>query len=476
MTSTNVSNLGSVKLTGAAEGQNAKKTRREEEMASIFSSLMNQMSAKTDAAAGKNNPEPQKTSATADAYDSYRYRENGIEQAKAAPESNPLEETPEEAVQFEESTVELVSEKLGIPEADVREAMAELGYRALDLLNPQKLANLVMQLSNVSDQAQLLLDPNFQELMLGIGELGAELAEKLGVEKEALTMLAETVPEELPQPENGVVLEDAKLSQPDQAEAQTVAAVQQTAEIPEEYAKTEQPAVSAAEEAEETKPTVEITVEQEASSKEAPIEEAKEASKEFGGHPQGETQTGEQMAAPLHPETLQQPEAPQPPAGTFSYSSVDAMDIIRQIAESVKVAVSAEVSSVEMQLNPENLGKIYLHISEKEGMVSAQLAAQNEAVKEALEVQAATLRENLNQAGVKVDAIEVTVATHEFERNLEQEQRQKEEQESDRKENSRGRRNLNIDSLDELSGVMTEEEALVAQIMRDNGNSVDLTA
>ena len=38
------------------------------------------------------------------------------------------------------------------------------------------------------------------------------------------------------------------------------------------------------------------------------------------------------------------------------------------------------------------------------------------------------------------------------------------------------RRNISIDSLDELSGVMTEEEHLVAQMMRDNGNSVDFTA
>jgi flagellar hook-length control protein FliK len=33
-----------------------------------------------------------------------------------------------------------------------------------------------------------------------------------------------------------------------------------------------------------------------------------------------------------------------------------------------------------------------------------------------------------------------------------------------------------MDSLDELSGLMTEEEILAAQIMKDNGNSVDLTA
>ena len=41
---------------------------------------------------------------------------------------------------------------------------------------------------------------------------------------------------------------------------------------------------------------------------------------------------------------------------------------------------------------------------------------------------------------------------------------------------SNRRRNISIDSLDELSGLMTEEETLVAQIMKDNGNSVDFTA
>ena len=38
------------------------------------------------------------------------------------------------------------------------------------------------------------------------------------------------------------------------------------------------------------------------------------------------------------------------------------------------------------------------------------------------------------------------------------------------------RRNLNLDDLDGLSGLMTEEEQLAAQIMRDNGNQVDYTA
>ena len=33
-----------------------------------------------------------------------------------------------------------------------------------------------------------------------------------------------------------------------------------------------------------------------------------------------------------------------------------------------------------------------------------------------------------------------------------------------------------MNQLDEMSGLMSEEEMLVAKIMRDNGNSVDFTA
>jgi flagellar hook-length control protein FliK len=156
---------------------------------------------------------------------------------------------------------------------------------------------------------------------------------------------------------------------------------------------------------------------------------------------------------------------------------VDALDLIEQVAENVKVVLANDSTSMEMQLNPENLGKIYLNVSTKEGMVNAQIAAQNEAVKEALETQIATLRENLNQAGVKVDAIEVTVASHEFEKNLEQnEHRGEQQQDEEESAQPSARRSIRMDSLDELSGLMTEEEILAAQIMKDNGNSVDLTA
>jgi flagellar hook-length control protein FliK len=163
-------------------------------------------------------------------------------------------------------------------------------------------------------------------------------------------------------------------------------------------------------------------------------------------------------------------------AGIPEYASVDAQDIIDQIVEQTKVILKSDTTSIEMQLNPENLGKIFLNISSKEGAVSAQLFAQNEAVRAALETQIATLTENLNQAGVKVDAIEVSVAAHQFERNLEQNAKGDEEQGRRGEEKKSERRSLRMDSLDDLSGLMTEEEVLAARIMKDNGNSVDFTA
>ena len=159
------------------------------------------------------------------------------------------------------------------------------------------------------------------------------------------------------------------------------------------------------------------------------------------------------------------------------YLSIDTMDLIEQIAENVKVNISQETTSMQMQLNPENLGKVYLEVSAKEGSVHAEISASSEAVRTALEMQITDLRESLNQAGVKVDSIEVTVASHEFERNLEQGQtREEQEGERQQEQSSSRRRNISMSSLDDLSGLMTEEETLAAQIMRDNGNSVDFTA
>ena len=161
--------------------------------------------------------------------------------------------------------------------------------------------------------------------------------------------------------------------------------------------------------------------------------------------------------------------------GSFA-GQMDIQNIIRQIAEFSRVIVNNTSTTMEMQLNPENLGKLMLSVTTKNGVVSAQIYTQNEAVKEALEQQLVTLKQEMNQAGVKVDAVEVAVGSHEFERNLEQ-NAQQEQRQAEEQEKTAGRtRHINLNSLDELGGVMSEEESLVAQMMAEQGNSVDFTA
>ena len=154
---------------------------------------------------------------------------------------------------------------------------------------------------------------------------------------------------------------------------------------------------------------------------------------------------------------------------------VTVADIMEQFAEHTRVMLSADTTKMEMQLNPEHLGKLYLEVVESEGVITAKLQTQSVEVKEALETQIADLKVNLNQAGVKVDSVEVTIASHEFERNLEQDANSQKQQEETRSQMA-GHRNINLSELDELSGLMSEEEALVAKMMAEQGNSVDFSA
>ena len=156
------------------------------------------------------------------------------------------------------------------------------------------------------------------------------------------------------------------------------------------------------------------------------------------------------------------------------YTSVNTTEIIRQIVNQISIANTTGESVIEMQLNPENLGKLYINVTEKNSEITARIAVSNEAVKNALESQMATLRENLQDANIRVNDVEITIATHEFERNLEQNAgnengRQDGQQYTHQSSNNGG----NGSGQNETA---SDEARLTAQIMRDNGNSVDFMA
>lgn len=100
---------------------------------------------------------------------------------------------------------------------------------------------------------------------------------------------------------------------------------------------------------------------------------------------------------------------------TGDFDNVKLMrEIVNQLTEQIKVSISPAHTSLEMTLNPENLGKIALNISSKDGVMTATLHTSNEAAKEAIESQLITLKETIESQGIKVEAIEVTVSSFAF--------------------------------------------------------------
>lgn len=456
-----VGNAGSIGTTGS---RNKAAT---EEAASVFASMMNQNASvaqapevvDSDSVAEVNKTEA--VDASNEAYDRYQYKQNSVEKSEDSSISDRIDSAKEELNEFEENVVDAISEKLGVSADDIKNALDELGLTVFDLLNPKNLATVVAELTGATNTMELLVSADFQELLGSIGQMGSDLMKQLNIqmdqmdelvaqmnaldENQAIDIDASMLKDENVQ--NQPMVEEAALSTAEEPEAKVIVEDLRGAAEGQEEASS---FVKAVEGADQEKSTMDLS-----------------SGSENGNRMMSD---GQNVLYQNLENAVQGDEA----AGTIRYSDIDVFDIIEQVARNVRVVLESDITTMEMQLNPENLGRIYLHVSSKEGTVHAQIAAQNEIVKEALEMQVATLRENLSQAGVKVDSVEVTIASHEFERNLEQNEQGQQQNPDESKKAPR--RNLKLDSLDELSGLMSEEEALVAQIMRDNGNSVDFTA
>jgi flagellar hook-length control protein FliK len=96
---------------------------------------------------------------------------------------------------------------------------------------------------------------------------------------------------------------------------------------------------------------------------------------------------------------------------------VQTQNIYDQIADYMKIQLKPETTSLEIQLHPANLGTVNVHLTEKQGMLTAEFTTQNEAVKAAVESQIVQLKNQFEEQGIKVEAVEVSVAEQKYSQN-----------------------------------------------------------
>lgn len=360
--------------------------------------------------------------------------------------------------------IQQIADTFQVPAENVESAMNELGMDLLDLLQTDTFSQLVVKVGGADDSTQLLTNENLyqdyktlmaqQENLLQEVEMTLTKSPEVSVEegqiKELIAQVKEMeiAPKEVSEPiitvETLEQVEDVEDMEPTQSSKD--APIKEDSSMPTPM----QPKESVA----------------------ANVTSEKDTKQQSSNHGHG-AETG------TNP-TVQEVKSEVPGArNTDSVHSTSAWDadtrnIMRQIMDYMRIQLKPGMSSLEMQLHPASLGNLQIQIASKGGAVTAQFVAQNETVKAALESQMIQLKESFAEQGVKVEAIEVTVQTHEFERNLDQ-GRGRGQSEPEKKNRIRRVQLEDGLSMEELEG-MEEENRLVADMMIANGNSVDYTA
>lgn len=427
----------------------------------------------------------------ADDYQKYQYKDNTI--ASETKQVTSEDVVKDQFDRFTEDVKEVLKDELGMSDEAIEAAMQTLGLQFQDLLNQNNLANLVAELTGADGVQQLLCSEQFVNVLQSVNDIGKDLLNALGMNLEEFqNAVAEAMDNNVGQSDDITGLETE--ASVEEAVVTDQTATGDTSASTQKFAVEDGRQTKAAENApvKEQEVTVQDTQPTEVS-EDIPeqetvqnIETSENTAEDSTDQNNSSDTTGRFKFTNETTHTVNeavitpQSQVVQEFANVETVEplpqSVNTQDVIDQIVESARVILTEDKTSMELQLNPQNLGKIILKVTEQEGAVTAKIMTQNAVVKEALEAQTVELRQNLEQAGVKVDAVEVTVASHEFEKNLEQ-NAEGEKQQGEQQEKEKGRtRRLNLNDLSELSGMMSEEETLAAKMMAEQGNSVDYTA
>lgn len=151
------------------------------------------------------------------------------------------------------------------------------------------------------------------------------------------------------------------------------------------------------------------------------------------------------------------------------------VDIVNQVSSQLRSSLSENVTTMEMQLNPESLGKVLFSVVSKAGVMTATFQVQSEEAKQALESQMFTLRETLEAKNLKVESVDVQISDFNFTQSNEAEAQNQRQNEAARQ----GRRRFRFDTeeTDKMESVEENNaETVRRQVMRDTGGSIDFTA
>lgn len=324
---------------------------------------------------------------------------------------------------------------LGVTPEELQSALEELGLSVEDLLNTEMIPKIVVALTEGADELSVMTNA---ELYADIQEITTKVEGLINDVSKQMDILPESLKEMLrnmPQVENTV-----------EEEVVTTVKTDNTPDVP----VLEENRVQVSVERTETSHTAE------------------------DGRQGTDTGANQQMTfAQTVTEQIEQAVVAKTETTYSSYTTTQ--NIMNQIRDVIKVIQTQDLTEMELQLHPATLGNVRVQLSVTEGVLTASFTTENEAVKAALEAQMLVLKQNFEEQGIKVEAVEVTVASHAFERNLNSSENGAGKEQAPEKKKS-GRRISLTELMSEVEEeALSDEDRIVAEMMRQNGNTVDYT-
>lgn len=352
------------------------------------------------------------------------------------------EPTDEQMVAAMEEAVsqikEFIQEKFGVTEEELNSIMSALEITDDKLLDVNALTQLVMKFDKIENPSDMLINPDFNE------DLKELLSQVEQIKTESLEF-KQPVGDQPKLEEESLITHNLENVGTDNVEDNVL--------VEDEEVSVDEPKVQV-----ETVTTEEIATEEVANDNANNQMESKEQSSEKAETEEilnVNTVRPEDFAVRLTEDL------------SAKVGERQAITIVRQVVEQVSVQTKQGMTTMELQLYPAHLGRVVVQLVSKDGNVTAQITAETEAAKNALEGQLTLLKENLVNQGVRIENVEVTIASHAFEQNM-QGERQGDEQSGSK---NRGRRAAQI-----LGEDLSTENFETPEIIDVMGNTVSYSA
>ena len=461
MTANMVQGFGQISA-GVPKVSNAAKSQED----SGFMDVLKESTAKNDADLGSGNDDKLKKTAAEVAAQSDKpvgktektgKADDAAKEVDAKDETEAIEETKAADIEATEepdaeemkavlealaSVVQSIADTLNVPVEAVNESIENLNLDVTDVLDTKNIPLIVADVNNLSDVSEIMMDEN----------LSADVKELIGEVNETLDGLAREI---------GSTVEELK-ADIDRFAGERMSTDYSNRSYNESETVTETRIDSAA------NPTPVIEVE----GKNNTGDDTQGRAKSDGDSGNNNTLNFAQTVI----DNLKAVTEAKVNENTSDFGrTISAQDIYEQVMSNLKLTMKADMTQMEMELHPASLGNVRVQVAAKDGVITASFTTENESVKAALETQVLTLKNQLEEQGIKVEAVEVTVGSHAFERNLSE---NGEGSGNPKGENNKSKpRSIDLSRLseDDIES-LGDEDRVTADMMAREGNTVNYLA